>query len=62
MKTILIINSREVGDYSSKRIEIKNKHYLIPREGERITFNNESFDVQCIHYDFDEKVINISVI
>jgi hypothetical protein len=60
MKTVLEILSRIAGDYTTKRIEVKPHLKVIPREGERFTYNGESYYVKNVHYDYDNNTITIS--
>jgi hypothetical protein len=61
MKTFLIINNKEITNYETTKVKIKTHDGIIPRKGERITANNESYDVISIHYDYDKKEVSITV-
>jgi hypothetical protein len=62
MKTFLIINNREIANYETNKVKIKSHNGIIPRKGERITANNESYEVISIHYNYDKKEVSITVI
>jgi len=62
MKTFIIVQSREVGNYESIKIKLKNPNIIIPREKERITVNNGNYDVISVYYDYDKGEILITVI
>lgn len=62
MKTIIKIQNREVGNYETTEVRVKNSLKLVPREGERIAVGGKGYDVKSVFYDFDERKIIITVL
>jgi hypothetical protein len=60
MKIVLKIHSKIVGDYTTEKIKVKSPLKIIPRKGERFTYNSESYDVKNVHYDYDNNIITIN--
>ncbi len=62
MKTIIKIQNREIGNYETTEVRVKNPLKIIPREGERIAVEGKGYDVKSVFYDFDNRKIIITVL
>jgi len=62
MRIFIKIHSKEVDNYNTSKVELKNIKNIVPREGERVTVDKIGYDVKSVHYNFDNEEITITVL